>query len=237
MVMKTRALERYLHPILQDSSLDHIVNIRIGTKALSFWPHRFIHGTDADDLMRLFEDIIQTGRSLAIMAHFNHPRELATDSARQAIQRIRNTGAVIRTQSPLLNHINNHEDIWAALWNQQVQLGLIPYYMFVERDTGARHYFELPLAKCVEIYQKSVRQVSGLARTVRGPSMSATPGKVEISGIETVANERVFVLRFLQGRDPSWVGRPFFAKYNPQATWLDHLKPAFGQSSFFFEEG
>ncbi|MCY4303477.1 MAG: hypothetical protein OXC62_01620 [Aestuariivita sp.] len=236
MVMKTRVLERYLTPMLHNASLEHIVNIRIGTKALSFWPHRFTDDTDADDLMRLFEKVVQTGRHLAIMAHFNHPRELETDSVRHAIQRIRNTGAVIRTQSPLLNHINNNENIWADLWKQQVKLGLIPYYMFVERDTGARHYFEVPLAKCLEIYQKAIRQVSGLARTVRGPSMSATPGKVEISGIETIGNERVFVLRFLQGRDPSWVGRPFFAKYNPQATWLDHLEPAFKQSSFFFEE-
>ncbi|MYF09053.1 MAG: lysine 2,3-aminomutase, partial [Rhodospirillaceae bacterium] len=41
----------------------------------------------------------------------------------------------------------------------------------------------------------------------------------------------------LQGRDPDWVGRPFFAKFDPQATWLDGLKPAFGEDAFFFEDG
>ena len=82
-----------------------------------------------------------------------------------------------------------------------------------------------------------MEQVSGLARTVRGPSMSATPGKVEVLGVQEVGGEKVFVLRFLQGRDPDWVGRPFFAKFDPHATWLDGLEPAFGEESFFFEEG
>jgi len=67
--------------------------------------------------------------------------------------------------------------------------------------------------------------------------MSATPGKVEVLGVQEVAGEKVFVLRFLQGRDPDWVGRPFFARYDPEATWLDQLEPAFGENHFFFEEG
>ncbi|MCE2424683.1 MAG: lysine 2,3-aminomutase, partial [Pseudomonadales bacterium] len=82
---------------------------------------------------------------------------------------------------------------------------------------------------------EAVRRVSGLARTVRGPSMSAEPGKVEIVGVQRIRGERVFVLRFLQGRNPDWVGVPFFAKFDAKATWFDQLKPAFGESRFFFE--
>jgi hypothetical protein len=32
------------------------------------------------------------------------------------------------------------------------------------------------------------------------------------------------------------VGRPFFARWDPDATWLDQLRPAFGKTRFFFEE-
>ena len=39
----------------------------------------------------------------------------------------------------------------------------------------------------------------------------------------------------LQGRDPEWTGRPFFAKYDENATWFDDLVPAFGEPHFFFE--
>jgi hypothetical protein len=66
--------------------------------------------------------------------------------------------------------------------------------------------------------------------------MSATPGKIQILGVNDEPGEKVFVLRFLQGRNPDWVHRPFFAKYDPKATWLDMLKPAFGKEKFFFEE-
>ncbi|MGO3692416.1 MAG: lysine 2,3-aminomutase, partial [Marinobacter sp.] len=112
----------------------------------------------------------------------------------------------------------------------------IPYYMFVERDTGAKNYFEIPLAQAFEIYREAMKKVSGLARTARGPSMSAGPGKVEIQGIAEIHGEKVFVLRFLQGRNPDWVQRPFFAKYSETATWLHELEPAFGEEKFFFED-
>ncbi|MGB1884190.1 MAG: lysine 2,3-aminomutase, partial [Gammaproteobacteria bacterium] len=39
---------------------------------------------------------------------------------------------------------------------------------------------------------------------------------------------------FLQGRNSDWVQRPFFAKFDPQATWLHELEPAFGEDAFFF---
>jgi hypothetical protein len=56
---------------------------------------------------------------------------------------------------------------------------------------------------------------------------SATPGKVCVDGIAEAAGQRVFVLRMLQAREPSLVGRPFFARFDPLATWLTDLEPAF----------
>ena len=50
------------------------------------------------------------------------------------------------------------------------------------------------------------------------------------------AGEKVFVLTFLQARDPIWVGRPFFAQYSPRASWLTDLKPAFGEPEFFYSK-
>jgi len=58
--------------------------------------------------------------------------------------------------------------------------------------------------------------------------MSATAGKVCLDGVAHVGGERVFVLRYLQARDPGLVGRPFFAHADPAATWLTDLKPALG---------
>src|SRR5690606_28589234 len=96
-----------------------------------------------------------------------------------AIQKLRSTGAQIRTQSPVLKHINDKPEIWSDMWRKQVNLNCIPYYMFVERDTGAQPYFALPLVEAWDIFRKAYQAVSGVCRTVRGPSMSCTPGKVQ----------------------------------------------------------
>ena len=235
LVMRTKILRGYLEALLEDEAAPNLRTIRIGSKSPAYWPHRFVSDEDAPDLLRLFRQVVASGRQLALMAHFNHPRELETAVAQEAIARIRGTGAQIRTQTPLARHINDDPAALARMWQQQAQLGCVPYYLFVERDTGARHYFELPLERAWETFRQAYQQVSGVSRTVRGPSMSATPGKVQILGVSNAGRERVFVLRFLQGRNPDWVGRPFFAKYDPEARWLDDLEPAFGEREFFYE--
>ncbi len=235
MIMKTKILKAYLEPLL-DEELWNVQTIRIGTKALGYWPYRFTHDDDADELIELFEMLVSKGKNVSIMAHFNHPVELSTEGVKKAIKRIRSTGAQIRTQSPLLKNINDDPKLWAEMWRKQVNLNCIPYYMFVERDTGSKNFFELPLLDAWEIFREAYKNVSGICRTVRGPSMSATPGKVQMLGVSEVKGEKVFVLRFLQGRNPDWTGRPFFAKYDPEATWLNDLKPAFGEEQFFYEQ-
>ena len=232
MVMRTANLARYLEPLLEPEYA-HVQNVRIGTKALSFWPYRFVTDPDADELLRLIESLAEAGKHVAVMAHFNHGQEMRTEIAHEAIRRLRDAGAEIRTQSPLLRHINDSAAAWADMWREQVRLGLIPYYMFVERDTGARRYFEVPLAQAWSIYRDAMRSLSGLARTARGPSMSAGPGKVEVQGVAEIGGEKVFVLRFIQGRNPDWVQRPFLARYDARATWLDQLEP-WGEEEFFY---
>ena len=234
MIMKASMFSVYTDALL-DAKLPNLKTIRIGTKAVSYWPYKFLTDSDADETLKNFKKIVESGTHLAIMAHFNHLTELSTDPIKEAVKRIRNTGAEIRTQSPLLAHINDDANMWAKMWQKQVSLGCIPYFMFVVRDTGAQHYFGVPLVKAEKIFRSAFRQVSGLARTVRGPSMSATPGKVHVLGVSEINGQKVIVLHLLQGRESEWVGVPFFAKYDENAIWLDDLKPAFGEK-FFFED-
>lgn len=235
MIMKIDRLKMYLEPILESRDTHNVQTIRIGSKALGYWPYRFLTDSDAQEVLDLFRKLSDAGIHVAFMAHFNHPAEMKTQAVRDAIAAIRKTGAQIRTQSPLMKNINDDADTWAYMWKEQVRLGMIPYYMFLARDTGAQDYFAIPLVKAWRIFQKAYQQVSGISRTVRGPSMSAGPGKVQVLGISEIHGEKVIMLRFLQGRIANWVHRPFFAKYDPKAIWLDDLKPAFGEEEFFFE--
>jgi L-lysine 2,3-aminomutase len=236
MIMGSAVLRRYVEPLL-DPSLDHIESIRIGTKSLAYWPQRFLTDPDADDTLRLFEEVAAAGKTLALMAHFSHVRELEPVPVARAISRIRSTGSVIRTQAPLIRTINDDPACWSQMWRTQLRLGLVPYYMFVERDTGPQGYFAVPLARAAEIFRDAYASVSGLCRTVRGPSMSTTPGKVCIDGVTEIAGQRVFVLHMIQAREPSLVGRPFFAHFDPDAVWLCDLRPAFADRFPFESEG
>ncbi|MFZ6029475.1 MAG: KamA family radical SAM protein [Chloroflexota bacterium] len=235
LVMRASVLADYLLPLLE-KRFSHIRTIRLGSKALAYWPYRFLTDDDAGYLLALFGQLHQAGKHVTLMAHFNHPRELKTAAAREAIERICQSGVQIRTQSPLLAHINDQADLWRDMWRQQVVLGCVPYYMFVVRDTGAQHFFGVPLARAWEIFRQAYQGVSGLGRSVQGPCMSTYPGKIQVLGVNEIRGERVLSLRFVQGRNPDWVLRPFFARYDPRAAWLHELKPAFGEEKFFFEE-
>lgn len=233
MTMKTEVFEKYIDTLLE-ADIPNLQTIRIGTKTLTYWPYRYTEDKDADDLIRVFKKITDKGINLSIMAHFNHINEMEPKAMKDAVDRILSTGAQIRTQSPIMGHLNDDADMWARMWRKQVNMGMVPYYMFIARETGAQEYFAISLERAWEIFREAYSKVSGVCRTVRGPSMSAKPGKVEVKGVTEINGEKVFVLSFIQARNENIVDVPFFAKYNPDAVWLDDLEPAFADK-FIFE--
>jgi KamA family protein len=234
-VMKTSFFEMYFEA-LAEADLPNLKNIRIGTKSLAYWPYRYLTDPDAGDLVSLFKRMKRKGFNIAMMAHFNHPGELKTKAVKEAVKRLISAGVQIRSQSPVLRHINASPDIWTENWKEQVEMGIIPYYMFIARDTGAQDYFAVSLNQAWHIFRNAYNQVSGICRTVKGPSMSCHPGKIQVAGVADVKGQKVFVLNFLQGREPSWVGKPFFARFDPNAIWIDDLEPAFGEPLFFYDK-
>lgn len=235
MVMSGKIFETYIDEIIK-ADLPNLRNIRIGTKSLAYWPYTFLDDKNAPYILRAMRKAVKSGYHVAFMAHFNHHKELETKAVKEAIAIIQEQGVKIRSQSPIFNYINNDPEVWRKMWEAQVSLGVIPYYMFVARDTGAQHYFKVSLERAWQVFRTAYSKVSGLARTVRGPSMSCGPGKVQMLGVTEINGEKVMALRFIQGRNPDWVHRPFFAEYNPDAIWIDDLKPAFNEEKFFFEE-
>ena len=64
--------------------------------------------------------------------------------------------------------------------------------------------------------------------------MSAFPGKVHVLGVQEVGGEKAFVLEYLQCRRGELVRQPFFAKFDPNATWFDALEPLTERDAAFF---
>jgi len=59
---------------------------------------------------------------------------------------------------------------------------------------------------------------------------------MQILGVNEINGEKVFTLRFIQGRGSDWVAKSFFAKFDENAIWYTDLKPAFDEESFFFQD-
>jgi L-lysine 2,3-aminomutase len=229
MVMGPQILSRYIDALLEVKSLR---NIRIGTKSLSFWPYKFTEDEGYLEVLNILGKVAASGKHLAIMAHFNHPAELKTDIVKEAIWNVRQTGAEIRTQAPLLRTINNRSDLWADMWQRQVQLGLIPYYMFLPRDTGAQHYFAEDLRTAIDLYKNAIQKVSGLSRTAKGPVMSVLDGKVELLDYEG----DVYYLRYLQHRNPGMAYKVFKGReLAGDPKWFTDLVAVDDEGQHYFE--
>lgn len=222
MTMSTQRLRRYIEPILQVKT---IRAIRIGTKACSYWPYRYTHHDDSKDLMRLFSEIVDAGKHLTLLGHYTHPKELKSSATLQALKEIRRAGATIRSQAPVLRGVNDSAHTISELLARQVGLGIVPYYLFVERPTGPYSHFRIPLGDVLDICREGERAMSGLCKSIRAPVMSTGIGKVHLVGKVRVDGSDVFVCRVLQARDHSMDGMIFMAKYSEDDYWVSDLKP------------
>ena len=59
LIMRSKHLKDYIEPFL-GKDFSHIKSIRIGTKALSYWPNRFLTDPDSEDLINLFKKIVDS---------------------------------------------------------------------------------------------------------------------------------------------------------------------------------
>ena len=226
MIMSPDTIQRYMDRIFE-AKIPHLTTIRFGSKSLTFWPFTFLpeYSDEAQKMLDMFKSITDNGLHVSFMAHFNHWQEMNNSVVRQAVKNIRDAGVMIRTQSPVLNNINADGKTWAKMWEMQVKMGMIPYYMFVERETGPFEYFGLPLAEVYKIYSEAVRLSSSFAKTVTGPSMSASPGKVQVLGIvqDPMSRQKYFNLQCARHRDNRKTFKPFLVEYDENATWYDEL--------------
>lgn len=195
MIVGARKIRRFVEPILQ---VDSVKTINISTKSLAWWPFRFTKANDADELLRLFDDIVASGKLINIPAHFTHPRELEHPEVAKAVMRIHNTGATIRTQGPLIKNVNDRPEDWTRLWDLQVKMGMVPYYMFIEADSNSNGCFRNPISESLEIFKTALANSSTLARSVRGPVFMYDLNRVLLDGTTTVMNQDYFVLKTLQ---------------------------------------
>ena len=244
--MPFERLEQYLMPIIDDPELMHIRTIRIGSRALTFEPGMFI-SPEYNKVMDLFRKLIDHGVQVVWMSHFSTPRELLNPSTIAAIRRLKAHGIVVKSQSPVMNHISLFTDKsgkvdidrsaqnWIDLGNIFAMLSVGFHSMYCARPTGEHHYFTVPLAELNKIFSKVYRSLASINRPSRYITMTSSAGKTSILGTVKVNGEKAYALKFNESRNMEWMDKVFLAKYDENENTVEKLKP-FDTDQFFFEE-
>ncbi|MCF6179570.1 MAG: hypothetical protein L3J63_09320 [Geopsychrobacter sp.] len=244
--MPANRFEQYIRPIIEDPALGHIRNIRLGTRSLTFHPEMIL-SSKYDQMLELFDLLYENGIQMAWMAHFSTPRELLNPRTLAAIRRLKAHGVMLRSQSPIMNHIslftdeNGEVDVdksaqsWIDLANILAMLGIGFHSMYAARPTGEHHYFAAPLADIERVFSKIYNALSSINRPSRHISMTISAGKLAILGTSVIDGEKCFALQFTEGRNMEWMNRVFHAKYDEQKNKIDLLLP-FDTEKYFFEE-
>jgi EF-P beta-lysylation protein EpmB len=129
LVLSDRKLESWLTVI---SAYPQVQRIRIHSREPVFSPERFT--PDLLDILR------RCTLPVVLAVHVNHPDELDGETAK-AIERLREAGVLLLTQTVLLRGVNDSADTLARLFERAVKCGMTPYYLHqLDRVAGAAHF-------------------------------------------------------------------------------------------------
>lgn len=246
-LMPYNRLHDYLMPIVEDEELAHIKTIRIGSRALSYYPEMILK-EDYDRYLELFRHLIDNGIQVAWMAHFSTPREILNLPSIAAVRRLKAYGLTLKSQSPIMNHISlftdskGHVDVdrsaqnWINLANIFAMLRIGFHSMYLARPTGEHHYFTVPVAEIDKVFSKIYRSLPSLNRPSRYITQTSSAGKISIIGTTEVKGEKVFVLKFNEARNMEWMDEVFLAKYDEHENTVENLEPFEGEKHFFEDE-
>lgn len=146
--------DNFLEYILQElRNIKHVEIIRIGTRLPVVLPQRI-----TPKLCRM----IQKYHPVWINTHFNHPREITSESA-HACELLANHGIPLGNQSVLLKGINDCPHIMKKLMQQLLKIRVRPYYIYqCDLSRGIGH-FRTSVGKGIEIIENLRGHTSGLA--------------------------------------------------------------------------
>lgn len=240
-------LKAYLEPIIYDPKLSHIRTVRIGSRVLTYHPE-YILSERFTKHLELFREAIDNGVQIAWVSHFSTPRELLNPATVAAIRRFKNYGLTLKSQSPIMKHISiffdekGNVDIdksaqnWIDLGNILAMLGIGFHSMYFARPTGEHHYFAATIDEINKIFSKIYKVLSSINRPSRYITQTQSAGKVSLLGTTEIHGEKVFVLKFNEGRNMDWIDTVYFAKYDPEAKIIEKLTPFEGEKFFYIDE-
>lgn len=240
-------LAEYIIPIIEDLDLSHIKTIRFGSRVLTFHPE-LILTEKFKGILDLMKKTVDNGVQVMWVSHMSTPRDILNPGTIAAIRRLKAHGVMIRSQSPIMNHIslwtdeNGKVDIdrsaqnWIDLGNIFGMLGVGFHSMYCARPTGEHHYFTAPLIDIHKIFSKVYKELASVNRPSRYITMTSSAGKISLLGTCQVNGETVIALKFNEGRNMDWMDKVYLAKYDEKQNTIEKLLPYQGDKHFYEDE-
>jgi lysine 2,3-aminomutase len=121
----------------------------------------------------------QKKKTLYLSIHFEHPDEL-TPKTIKAVKALKNTGAILLSQSVFLKGINDSYKVLEELFTKLAELGIRPYYIYhCDLVKGAEHFI-CPIKKEIEIMTKLRKNISGIAFPFHAVDTPNGSGKIPL---------------------------------------------------------
>ena len=203
-------IRRYLEEFC---SIPHLDLIRICSRIPVTLPQRIY---DDEELLNIFKEYSDK-KQLYLVAQFNHPREITSESI-AAVRAAQRCGLQVRNQTVLLRGVNDDPAVLGELLRSLTRIGVVPYYIFQCRPvTGVKSRFQIPLREGVRIVDDAKSLQNGIGKSVRY-CMSHPLGKIEILG---EIEEGKMLFKFHENKYPEYKSRIFIKQIEKDTTWLD----------------
>lgn len=150
LMLSDNTLDWLLGELFNISTVDYV---RIGTRCPVTMPQRI-----TDDLLK----ILKKYSPIYINTHFNHPLEITQD-AKDACDKLANSGIPLGNQAVLLNGINNDKYIMRLLNQELLKCRVKPYYIFHAKNVIGTHHFNTSIDDGIEIMEYLRGYTSGMA--------------------------------------------------------------------------
>lgn len=101
-----------------------------------------------------------------IVLHINHPFEI-TEEVKTVVKNLRQTGAVLLSQSVLLKDVNDDVHVLHDLFTGLIKIGVVPYYLHQNDPVTWAREFTVPFDRAVQLWHQLRPRLSGLAASAK----------------------------------------------------------------------
>lgn len=155
-VLSDEVLEKIISRL---SSLDHIINIRIGTRVLVTVPYRI-----TDETAEMLGSYVEPGkRSIGVVTHVESAYEVTPELA-DAVYKLKKQGIYVYNQQ-VFTFWNSRRFETCALRIALKKAGIDPYYTFYPKGKWEHKDYLVPVARILQERKEEARLLPGVFRT------------------------------------------------------------------------